>query len=101
MDASVSTPTPPMFTPMNTRALPNGVQYVAMSTVARPVTQITDTAVKSASCSGAPEPAPARAIGSENSRVKIRIRPGEDEDREAGRRLPDERVDGIAHSAEP
>ena len=46
IDASVSTPMPPIFTPMKMTTLPNGDQWVAMSTVARPVTQIDDTAVK-------------------------------------------------------
>src|SRR5689334_11720889 len=43
-----------------------------MSTVERPVTQITDTAVNSASASGVTVPS-ADAIGSENSSVNTRI----------------------------
>ena len=101
IDASVSTPMPPMFTPMNTSALPNGDQCVAMSTVARPVTQITETAVKSASYSGAPEPAPARAIGSEKSRVKSRISPAKMRIAKRDGDLRTKRVHGVAHPAEP
>ena len=70
IDASVSTPMPPMFTPMKTSALPNGDQYVAMSTVDRPVTQIDrhrgEEGVGERACCCARR----RAIGSENSRVK-------------------------------
>ncbi len=56
IDASVSTPIPPICTPSAMKAWPSGVQYVAMSTVARPVTQIAETAVKSASAKGAVSP---------------------------------------------
>ena len=71
-EARVSTPRAPMLTPMNTTTCPNGDQWLAMSTVARPVTQIVETAVKSASLSGVTVPL-ADAIGSENSTVNTRI----------------------------
>ncbi len=71
MDATVSTPTPPISTPMNTNTCPSGDQNVAMSTVDRPVTQMTETAVNSASTSGAGWP-DVVAIGSEKSPVNTR-----------------------------
>ena len=74
IEASVSTPTPPMLTPMKTSVLPNGDQCVAMSTVARPVTQMTDTAVNTASCSGVTCRS-ALAMGRENSTVNTRMSP--------------------------
>ena len=86
IDASVSTPMPPMFTPMKTSALPNGDQCVAMSTVARPVTQMTDTAVNTASCERRDLAASALAIGSENSSGEEQDERREDEDRESRRR---------------
>ena len=48
--------------------LPNGDQYVAMSTVVRPVTQIVETAVKTASASGATLPDRRRGGQREQSR---------------------------------
>ena len=74
IDASVSTPMPPISTPTNTNTWPIGDQKVAMSTVERPVTQITETAVKRASTKGACSP-DVVAIGSENSTVKMPTRP--------------------------
>lgn len=72
IEARVSTPKAPICTPMNTRTCPNGDQCVAMSTVARPVTQIVETAVKNASAKGVTRPSSA-AKGSEKSPVKTRM----------------------------
>jgi hypothetical protein len=72
IDASVSTPTAPICTPTKTRMLPNVDQCVAMSTVERPVTQMTDTAVNRALGSGVIVPV-ALAAGRENSTVKTRM----------------------------
>ena len=74
IDASVSTPMPPISTPTKTNTWPNGDQKVAMSTVERPVTQITETAVKRASTKGACSP-DVVAIGRENSTVKMPTSP--------------------------
>ena len=95
IEASVSTPMPPISTPMKMKTCPNGDQYVAMSTVDRPVTQITETAVNSASTNGACSPEVV-AIGSENSTVKTSDEAGEDQDGEARGRRGDERVDAVA-----
>ena len=51
---------------------PNTDQCVAMSTVERPVTQMTETAVNSESASGVTRPED-DAIGSENSSVNTRM----------------------------
>ena len=60
--------------PTKTNTWPIGDQNVAMSTVDSPVTQITETAVNSASTNGACSPEVV-AIGSENSTVKTPTRP--------------------------
>lgn len=61
-----------MFTPTKITAMPNGDQWVAMSTVARPVTQIVETAVNSASARGVTVRS-ADAAGSDSSAVKTRM----------------------------
>ena len=61
-----------MLTPRKITTLPKGDQWVAMSTVTSPVTQIVDTAVNRASASGVARPL-AEAIGSESRLVKIRM----------------------------
>ena len=72
MDARVSTPSAPTFTPMYTITWPNADQCVAMSTVDRPVTQMVDTAVNSASANGVRVPS-ADAAGNENRAVNSRM----------------------------
>src|SRR5690554_7940122 len=52
--------------------LPKTDQWVAMSTVESPVTQMVETAVKNASASGVPERSRA-AMGSDSTSVRITI----------------------------
>ena len=63
---------PPMLTPSQMTNLPNGEKKVATSTVDRPVTQMVETAVKTASASGARLPEVV-AAGSESRPVKTRM----------------------------
>ena len=72
IEARVRTPMPPMLTPRKMTNLPNGEKNVAMSTVESPVTQIVETAVKTASASGRDCPVVV-AAGSESSPVKRRM----------------------------
>nr|BFF10269.1 hypothetical protein GCM10025699_15720 [Microbacterium flavescens] len=72
IDASVSTPIPPMLTPMKMKTLPSGENVVAMSTVVSPVTQMVDTAVNSASARGRRRPS-ALAAGSDSRAVNSRM----------------------------
>src|SRR5690606_16319406 len=74
IEARVSAPMPPMFTPTKMTASPKCDQWVDMSTLDSPVTQIVETAVKSASTSGVTERS-AVAIGSDSIAVVTRIRP--------------------------
>ncbi len=75
MLAIVSTPMPPICIARMMTTLPKGDQCVAMSTVVRPVTQMAETAVNTASASGVPPvPLPARAIGRVSSSVVMRMR---------------------------
>ena len=73
IEASVSTPIPPMLTPRKIKKRPNGDQCVAMSTVLSPVTQMVETAVKSASANAVCLPS-AAAAGSESSAVNSKTR---------------------------
>ncbi len=66
------TPSAPTLTPMKMITWPNGDQYVPMLTVDSPVTQIVETAVKSASANGADCPLAVEA-GSDSRAVKMRI----------------------------
>jgi len=72
IDASVRTPSAPICVPMTTMTLPKMDQWLAMSTVARPVTHTTDDAVKRASPKPVARPS-AALTGSMNSSVKARI----------------------------
>ncbi|CAH0326747.1 hypothetical protein SRABI128_05540 [Microbacterium sp. Bi128] len=73
IDARVSTPRAPTLTPTYVITRPSGDQSLYMLTVDRPVTQIVDTAVNSASASGARLPS-ADAAGREKSAVNSRMR---------------------------
>ena len=68
----MSTPIPPMLTPMKMMALPSGENVLAMSTVLSPVTQMVDTAVKTASASGSRRPS-VEAAGRDSSAVNTRM----------------------------
>jgi len=64
---------------MKITVLPNGDQWVAIFTVVRPVTQIAETAVKSASASGVASPVAeaagiiSRLVVRSESRMKMRM----------------------------
>jgi hypothetical protein len=72
--ARVRTPMPPTSRPIRIATVPNVDQWVDMSTVLSPVTQIEDIAVKNASASGVTLRS-ALAIGRERTAVRARTSP--------------------------
>jgi hypothetical protein len=71
--APVEMPRPPIWTSSKMTTSPNPDQYVAVSTVERPVIVAAETALKKAVPSGAP-PVPERAIGSMSKIVPAAMR---------------------------